>query len=143
MLGEDVDYNRLTGLTGIDFESLKGKYSDLKTASVDAAKNAGLPSANLDLESQKRQKEARDAMKTLDKYKTCDMCMGRGLVKTIYNFMSLESNCTKCADSPFEGLLENENYVDASVNENANEPVTVVGSSKAEATATCDADQVD
>lgn len=41
--------------------------------------------------------------KVLDQYRTCDACQGRGLVKTIYNFMVLESNCNEC-DS--EGVIK-------------------------------------
>jgi hypothetical protein len=40
--------------------------------------------------------------KKLDHYRMCDACLGRGLVKSVYNFMVLESNCAKC-DS--EGVL--------------------------------------
>ncbi len=38
----------------------------------------------------------------LNQYRTCDACLGRGLIKSVYNFMVLESNCVKC-DS--EGVL--------------------------------------
>lgn len=104
---DDETLTRLKETTGVDFASLKAKYAG---AAAVAAPSASVPLAD---EQRKEQQptlaaaspngaplrtaaETAQINQTLCMYRTCDECHGRGLVDSIYNFMRLTSNCTKC-----------------------------------------------
>jgi len=98
MLGETADYSKLSANTGIDFDKIKAKYASRKTVGS-AAEAARVVSG---LEDKSRMAHVQYSNTVLEKYKVCQQCNGTGLRKTIYNFMTLESNCDVCEG---EGVL--------------------------------------
>lgn len=98
MLGESPDYTKLQASTGIDFDKIKAKYASRKL--VGAEREADAASASMADTSQVDHVKYSNTV--LDKYKVCHQCNGTGLHKTIYNFMTLESNCEVCDG---EGVL--------------------------------------
>ena len=98
MLGESPDYTKLQASTGIDFDKIKAKYASRKL--VGAEREADAASASMADTS--KVDHVKYSNTVLDKYKVCHQCNGTGLHKTIYNFMTLESNCEVCDG---EGVL--------------------------------------
>jgi DnaJ-class molecular chaperone len=84
------DLNQLSATIGIDLESLREKYQGLADGTAPAS-------------DEEKAKAAAEAFKVLEKYKTCTKCQGTGLVKSVYNFISMESNCDECDG---DGLLQ-------------------------------------
>lgn len=88
-----ADLKKISDTIGIDLDALREKYSGVNTEPKAA------------VEDQEKVRAAQEAFKKLDKYMACTECGGTGIVKSIYNFISMESNCTHCDG---DGLLSKE-----------------------------------
>lgn len=91
---EPSELDGLSDTIGIDLEGLRQKYANKGSASHHVVDSE----ADIFDTMQKaaRAEKIKHANDTLDKYKTCHVCQGTGLMKSVYNFMTLESNCDHC-----------------------------------------------
>lgn len=85
-----ANLTQVSATIGIDLEALREKYKGVSDGSKPASDEA-------------KAKAAEEAFKVLEKYKTCTRCGGTGLVKSVYNFISMEKNCDECDG---DGLLQ-------------------------------------
>ncbi len=98
------DLSEASATIGIDLEGLRKKYK----AQTSSASSAGIDTQKevFDaLHQKQREKKIKYANDVLDQYRTCHMCHGTGIMKSIYNFMTMESNCEHCDG---EGVMKKE-----------------------------------
>ena len=85
-----ADLTAVSATIGIDLEALRDKYKGLSDGTKPVSDEA-------------KRLAAEEAFKVLEKYKTCSNCGGTGIVKSVYNFISMENNCEECEG---DGLLQ-------------------------------------
>ena len=78
---------RLEGNCGVDFLSLRDKYTSVAT---ETAKQTSTNTATSNI------KTSEESFEALKKYTLCNGCGGTGVVKYIYNHMSMEKTCEVC-----------------------------------------------
>jgi DnaJ-class molecular chaperone len=83
---KDNVLEELSKTAGVDFIALKEKYKTLKPDASKITVTAGTSSATSN----------QDANQILSKYSICKTCNGQGIVKTLYNHMTLEKTCEDC-----------------------------------------------
>eukprot|EP01031_Cornospumella_fuschlensis_P031450 gene31450-38015_t len=81
----DKELSKLGEAAGVDFVGLRIKYSQ-------GQQNCALSGNTQSRDDGKGAK----AEENLSKYKICPSCHGLGIVKSIYNHMTLEKSCDEC-----------------------------------------------
>lgn len=90
----EAELEQLSATIGIDLSKLKEKYTG-------SAKPVGQAlSYTLSVEERAAQQ------KKLDGLVVCQSCQGSGLMRVVYNFMSLERNCSECGGEGVSQKLE-------------------------------------
>jgi DnaJ-class molecular chaperone len=99
---EESDLNDLSKVAGVDFNALRRKYKKKESDSTELV----LDESESNESSDKHRVIAEDpsvgsnkytnADQILRKYDICKACQGLGIIKTIYNFMTLEQTCEEC-----------------------------------------------
>ena len=89
------ELDKMSATIGIDLNKLKEKYQDVRARQAvgPAAADGGM---------RMTAEEAAATQEALDRYAVCQSCQGSGIMRVVYNFMSLDKNCSECGG---EGLL--------------------------------------
>lgn len=85
----DKELSKLGETAGVDFVALRMKYAQAKSDNC-------LHTTSRDHASAEDQEKRIKAEENLSKYKICLSCHGLGVVKFIYNHMTLEKSCEIC-----------------------------------------------
>ena len=93
----DSDLDYLSQVSGVDFHSLKAKYSGNvykkdKNAYVTSSNKNG-NSSSIQKETPISEEKSKEINATLSQYHICKACNGLGIIKTLYNHMMLEKTC--------------------------------------------------
>lgn len=88
MSERDLDY--ISKVSGIDFLALREKYQRYPQ-SQDQSALSSFSSHDHD-----QRGKGASVHELLSKYNVCQACNGLGIIKTIYNHMSLEKTCDEC-----------------------------------------------
>ncbi len=83
MSERDLDY--ISKVSGIDFLALREKYKRYPQPQDQSATSTHDQRGNVG-----------NVHEVLSKYSVCQACNGLGIIKTIYNHMSLEKTCDEC-----------------------------------------------
>jgi len=89
------DLEQLSKTSGVDFVSLKDKYSKIKSSNISAIANDN-DCGNNDNSKNLSAAEQKNIDEKLSKYHICKTCNGLGIVKSIYNHMTMEKTCEDC-----------------------------------------------
>ena len=107
------DYlNNLSKESGIDFNLIKKKYENINQGTSESSYSK-LSNHN----SIQDHRVGSDLDNhSLDKYRICKSCLGKGTIKTIYNHMVLEKECEECLG---ESIVFTQN-INEKINHNVN-----------------------
>ena len=114
-MSSGADLAQLSATIGIDLDALREKYKGVSDGSKPASDEV-------------KARAAEEAFRTLEKYKTCTKCGGTGLIKSVYNFISMENNCDECDG---DGLLQQQ--VNGIIEQEQGEMVTTAAATEQEA----------
>jgi hypothetical protein len=99
MLSEN-ELKELSKVAGVDFNALRNKYKKQQgeqgPAQVEVLSENTYRQNLVNEEDKKKISDPSIVNEMLDKYNICKNCQGLGTIKTIYNFMTLESTCEEC-----------------------------------------------
>ncbi len=88
-MSSELDY--LSKVSGVDFVALREKYSKQKTY-ASAREQIEVTNHVVPLSEEER----KNIDTTLSKYHICKNCNGLGVVKSVYNHMTMERTCEEC-----------------------------------------------
>lgn len=93
-MSSEAELEQLSATIGIDLSKLKEKY-------MGSAKPVG-QAISYALSAEERVAQ----QKKLDSLVVCQSCQDSGLIRVVYNFMSLERNCSECGGEGVSQKLE-------------------------------------
>lgn len=90
----DSTLKQLSQSAGVDLLALKKKYAGVKAAAVEPTlDHSGSSSAST---TEIGKLSVKEQFERLDKYTVCKECHGLGLIKYVYNHMSMQKTCPEC-----------------------------------------------
>jgi hypothetical protein len=93
----ESDLEFISKTSGVDFLALREKYKNVKhDGSEQSPVTKTTDTAPSDSNTDKLGKQPHVVDEILSRYNICKACNGLGIVKTIYNHMTMERTCEEC-----------------------------------------------